>query len=92
VTSESVRQRKTAYERANWLYLEEAEKLLYNPADEPQEAKVAELAAARDAERRALDSEVRKAVENAVGKSLQRILDLAIARDKIMAEQRRKSG
>ena len=89
VTSEPVRERKAAFETANWIYLEEAEKLLYNPADEQQEARVAELRQARDAARDALNTAVREAIDRAVGASLQRILDLAIARDKLMAEERR---
>lgn len=91
VTSETVSQNRKKYEEANQLYLQEAEALLYNPADPEQEKEVNKLAAERDESLKVLNQSVRVAIEAAVGRSLQHILDLVIQRDQTIKHLRTRS-
>lgn len=92
VSSDTVKSRKDAFERATWAYLQEAEVLRYNLSDEDQEEKVKKLAEVRLQHKEELAEEVRKAIAAAVSDADKRIAELTLKRDSLQAEidQRRR--
>lgn len=86
VTSNLVRDKKEAFERATWAYLKEAEILRYNPNDREQEAKVADLIRSRKARLDELFEEVKRAIDKEISEADAAITDLNLRRDKIESD------
>jgi PPM family protein phosphatase len=91
-TSEAVRQKQQAFQQVTWGYLKEAEVLSYNPNDESQKKKVAELVKLRKQRIDELADEVRRAIDEEVARSDRVIAELTLQRDgletKLAAEKR----
>jgi protein phosphatase len=83
VTSPSVKEHLDSYNHAQWEYLGEAEKLIYQPADRDQEQQVLALSQKRDKELDKLREETHLVIDHEVSRSLYLIRQLSAERDKI---------
>ena len=86
VSSEEVRGRKEAFEKATWEYLKEVEALRYNPGDKERVQRVEELIRIRTDRSRELAVSVRAAIDKSVTDADHAIAELTLERDRVEAE------
>ncbi len=86
--SDIVKEKKQLFENTTWVYLTEAEKLKYNPDDEAQAKKVAELLRARKLHLSELSRSIKAAVDDGIAQTDQKIAELSAKKEEMEADLR----